>query len=170
MTFSNVLGTVTAVTLVVGVVFGMIQLRQFRRARQLENALEFLRSFQSPQMGAALRLVFDLPPGLSGKETEEALAEHMDLVYSLIGTWESIGVLVFRSEVELDLVDDFFSGPIRVSWEKLEPLVTRVRETSGRETIAEWFEWLADRLAEREAGESPVPAQVAHRDWRPGKR
>jgi hypothetical protein len=71
--------------------------------------------------------------------------------------------------VRLDLVDDFFSGPIRVSWEKLGPLVTRMREVTGRDTIAEWFQWLADRMAEREATTPPEPAHIAHRDWRPRK-
>jgi putative heme iron utilization protein len=60
---------------------------------------------------------------LSGEEIQAALADHMDLIYGLITTWESIGILVFRNQVSLDVVDDFFSGPIRLSWEMLEPHV-----------------------------------------------
>ncbi len=167
MTFANIFDAVSTLTLLVGVVLGLIQLRQFRQAREREGALEFLRSFQSPQMTAALRRVFELPSGLSGREIEAALSDHLDLVYSLITTWESIGILVFRNQARLDLVDDFFSGPIRVSWEKLHPLVIRMRDVTGRDTISEWFEWLADRMAERESATPPQPAHIAHRDWRP---
>jgi hypothetical protein len=167
MTFANIFDAVSTLTLLVGVVFGLIQLRQFRHAREREGALEFLRSFQSPQMTAALRRVFELPSGLSGEEIEAALANDMDLVYGLITTWESIGILVFRNQARLDLVDDFFSGPIRLSWQKLHPLVTRMRALTGRATISEWFQWLADRMAEREDATPPQPAHIAHRDWHP---
>jgi hypothetical protein len=170
MSLSDLVNTITLVTLIAGMVFALIQLRQYREARQREAALEFLRSFQSLQMTTALRLVFDLPSGLSGEEIERALADHMDLIYSLVTTWESIAILVFRNEVELELVDDFFSGPLLVSWEKLEPLVHRMRATTGRETISEWFQWLVERMMEREAAVAPVPAHVAQRNWRPKKR
>jgi hypothetical protein len=156
MSLSDLVNTITLVTLIAGMVFALIQLRQYREARQREAALEFLRSFQSLQMTTALRLVFDLPSGLSGEEIERALADHMDLIYSLVTTWESIAILVFRNEVELELVDDFFSGPLLVSWEKLEPLVHRMRATTGRETISEWFQWLVERMMEREAAVAPV--------------
>ena len=66
-------------------------------------------------------------------------------------TWESIGVLVFRGEVSIDLVDDFFSGPIVVSWRKLQSYFFDERRETGRETVGEWFQWLAERFAERKA-------------------
>jgi hypothetical protein len=168
MTLSAVVNLVTAATLLAGLLFGVVQLRQFRKVREREAALELLRTFQSARMARALRQVFELPPGLSGQEIEDALGDDIDLVYGLLTTWESIGVLVFRGEVELDMVEDFFSGPIRVSWERLEPLIRTTRQRSGRETISEWFQWLADRMAEREAAVPPRPAHIEHRDWRPG--
>jgi hypothetical protein len=89
----------------------------------------------------------------------------MDDVYALTTTWESLGVLVFRGQLHLDLVDDFFSGPIRISWTKLQPYFETEREEQGRETIGEWFQWLAEQMQKREALEAPTPAHVAHRDW-----
>jgi hypothetical protein len=76
-------------------------------------------------------------------------------------------VLVFRREISLDLVDDFFSGPITISWRKLRGYFLTEREEQHRETIGEWFEWLSDRLADQESLEPPAPAQIAHKDWRP---
>ena len=35
----------------------------------------------------------------------------------------------------------------------------------ARETVWEWFQWLSERVAEREREANPVPAHVAHRDW-----
>ena len=76
-------------------------------------------------------------------------------------------ILVFRGEVSIDLVDDFFSGPIVVSWRKLQCYFFDERRETGRETVGEWFQWLAERFAEREGAAPPVPANVQYRDWRP---
>lgn len=148
----------------------MVQLRQYRASREREAALEFLRSFQTPAMATAIRAVYGLPEGLSKSEIEAALGERMDIVYALMTTWESIGILVYRGEITLDLVDDFFSGPIRLSWRKLEMYVRTERSEQNRDTIEEWFEWLNDRLVERESTTPPVPAHVAYRDWHPKRR
>jgi hypothetical protein len=52
-------------------------------------------------------------------------------------TWQSIGVLVFRGEVSIDLVDDLFSGPIVASWRKLQCDFFEERREKGRETVGE---------------------------------
>jgi len=36
----------------------------------------------------------------------------------------------------------------------------------NRETGGEWFHWLAERMLEREKASPPVPAYIAHRNWR----
>jgi hypothetical protein len=84
-------------------------------------------------------------------------------------TWESLGILVFRGEVGLDVVSDFFSGPIILSWRKLGNHFRAERKASGRATIGEWFEWLRDRLVELEAAAPPIPAQIEHKAWKPQK-
>jgi len=55
-------------------------------------------------------------------------------------TWESLGILVHRGEVDLQMIDDFFSGPIIVSWRKLENHVLGERAEVGRETINGWLQ------------------------------
>ena len=80
-------------------------------------------------------------------------------------TWETIGVLLFHGELSIDIIDDFFSGPILISWKKLLPYTTAVRQQYDRETWSEWFQWLAERMMERESKTPPVPAYIAHRNW-----
>ncbi|UCC73845.1 MAG: hypothetical protein JSV86_04600 [Gemmatimonadota bacterium] len=31
----------------------------------------------------------------------------------------------------------------------------------------EWFQWLAERISERESSHAPIPAHIVHRSWRP---
>jgi hypothetical protein len=165
MDVSTIADLVSTGAVVFGIVFAAVQFRQYRAAREREAALEFLRSFQTLEIASAIRTVYNLPDGLRKFEVEAALGDRMDVVYALMTTWESIGILVYRREIGLDLVDDFFSGPIRLSWRKLEAYVRAERTEQGRDTIEEWFEWLNDRLVERESKAPPVPAHIAHRDW-----
>jgi len=156
-----------ALAVIVAVAFAVIQIRQYRRDKNREAAMVLLKSFQTPSFAKALTLVYHLPEGLSRLEVEAKLGDDFHLVYALMTTWESLGILVHRGEISLEMVDDFFSGPITVSWRKLKGQVAGEREEVGRETIGEWFEWLADRFADRESAEPPVPAHIAHRDWSP---
>ena len=67
-----------------------------------------------------------------------------------------------------DLADDAFSGPIVRSQEQLSLIVAEFWATVGGNTGFEWFHWLAERMAEREARTLHVPAYVAHRHWKTG--
>jgi hypothetical protein len=154
---------------IAGVVFAVIQIRQFREGKQREIALELLRSFQTPDFAKALMVVYNMPDDLTKEGIEAHAGDDMHLVYALMTTWESLGVLVFRGEVSLSLVDDFFSGPITISWRKLKPYVLGEREEQSRDTIEEWFEWLNDRLTDQELKVPPIPAHIAHKSWVPGE-
>jgi hypothetical protein len=37
----------------------------------------------------------------------------------------------------------------------------------ARDTLLEWFQWLAERMLERESRGPVVPAYQAHANWRP---
>jgi hypothetical protein len=169
VTLSTTLELISTLTLLFGVAFGLLQMRLYHAQRERDAALILLRSFQTPEFAHALLMVYGLPDGLSKAQVEARLGPDLPKVYALLTTWESLGILVFREEVSLELVDDFFSGPIVISWRKLRQYVQDQRQEQGRETIEEWFQWLAEQMAQRESGQQPIPAHVAHRDWRSGK-
>ncbi|MGH8033890.1 MAG: DUF4760 domain-containing protein, partial [Lysobacterales bacterium] len=142
MSFELAFQIMQAVAVVVGVGFAIVQVRQTRREKHREAALELMHSFQTPTFAEAMNLVYNLPDGLSKTEIENLLGGKFHLVYALMTTWESLGILVYRGEVDLDLVDEFFSGPLKISWQKLQGHVMGERELLGRDTIEEWFQWL----------------------------
>lgn len=156
---------IESLAVVIGVGFAIVQVRQHRREKRREAALVLMHSFQTPSFAEAMNLVYNLPDGLSKEQIENLLGEKFHLVYALMTTWESLGILVFRGEVDLDLVDEFFSGPLKISWQKLQGHVMGERELLGRDTIEEWFQWLTERLAERELKRPRVPAHIAHKHW-----
>ena len=167
-TFANV---INAVAVTAGVIFAVVQIRDYRRHRQRDAMLNLVRSFQNPTFARALRRVVELPSGATAKEISEKLGpEGEDLMVHLTATWETIGILLFHGELTLEIIDDFFSGPILISWQKLLPYTTYLRAHYQRDTWSEWFQWLAERMAERESKASPVPAYIAHRDWKAHRR
>jgi hypothetical protein len=169
-TLANLGEFLGGIAVIGGVIFAVIQVRHYKERRQREIAFELLHSFQTPEFWKALQGIFDMPEGLSKKEIDEYFGDNVHLAYALMATWESLGILVFRGVVGLDLVEDFFSGPIAISWKKLQPHVVGKREDLNRETLAEWFEWLGERLKDIELKRPPIPAHIAHKDWRPPPR
>ena len=167
MDISTIANLINAIAVTAGVIFAAAQIRQYRQRRERDAMLELVRSFQSPAFTAALRRVLSLPDGADSAKIREVLGpDGEDAVYLVSLTWESLGVLVYRREVTLDLVDDFFSGPLVISWRKLKVYSEEWRRTLDRETGNEWFHWLAERMLEREKAAPPIPAYVAHRHWR----
>ncbi len=170
MDLSTLANVINAAAVTAGVIFAAAQIRYYSQRRRRDAMLELVRSFQSAAFTGALRRVLSLPDGATAEKIRELLGpDGEDAVYLVSLTWESLGVLVFRGEVTLDLVDDFFSGPILLSWQKLKVYSEEWRSTLNRETGSEWFHWLAERMMEREKISPPIPAYVAHRDW-PRKR
>src|SRR5262249_53795155 len=111
-----------------------------------------------------LRRVSSLPDNVTREQIPALLGPGgEDDVYALLTSWEALGILLYRKEVNIDLVDDFFSGPIVVSWRKLSGYVEAMRAEAKRETYFEWVQWLAERMMERETKTPPVPAHITHR-------
>src|SRR3989440_5919033 len=167
MDLSTLANLINAFAVTAALIFAGVQISYYRQRRRREAMLELVRSFQSPAFTSALRQVLSLPDGANAEKIREVLGpDGEDAVYLVALTWESLGILVFRREVTLDLIDDFFSGPILLSWQKLKVYSEEWRTAQKRETFSEWFHWLAERMMEREKLLPPVPAYIAHRNWR----
>jgi hypothetical protein len=159
-TFANL---INAIAVTAGVIFAAAQIRHYQRRRHRDSMLELVRSFQSPTFAKGLRRIIELPDDASAEKIREILGpEGEDLMVHVTATWETIGVILFHGELTIDIIDDFFSGPILISWRKLLPYTTDIRRQYQRDTWSEWFQWLAERMMERESTTPPVPAYIAH--------
>lgn len=158
---------IQVLAVVTGMGFAVQEIRRYRRDRNREAAMELLRAFQTPDFAKAVVLVYRLPDGLSKRDIESRPGDDLYVVYAMSTTWESIGALLHRGEISIDLVDHFFSGPIVVSWRKLRNHVAEEREETGRATVSEWFQWFAEQFMGRESEAPPIPGNIQFRDWRP---
>jgi hypothetical protein len=167
MELSTIANLINALAVTAGVIFAAVQIRDYRRQQQRDSMSALVRSFQTPSFAHSLRRVSSLPDNVAREQIPALLgADGEDHVYALLTSWEALGILLHRKEITIDLVDDFFSGPIIVSWRKLSRYVEAMRAEAERDTYFEWVQWLAERMMERESKTPPVPAHIAHRDWK----
>ena len=158
---------VSAIAVLIGFGFAMVEMRRYRSRKDRESMLELVRAYQTLEFSVALNKLIDLPDGLSKQQLEKHLGDDMRFISLVMTTWEGLGILTHRREVDLDILGDFFSGPIALSWRKLRRMVEEMRRIGGRDTYYEWFQWLAERFEERENKSLPIPAHIEHREWRP---
>src|SRR5438045_5616758 len=157
MDLSTLANLINAFAVTAALIFAAAQISYYRRRRRRDAMLELVRSFQSPAFSKALRRVIELPDNASADEIRKILgSDGEDLLVHLTATWETIGVLLYHGEFSINVIDDFFSGPILISWRKLLPYTTDLRQRYQRETRSEWFQWLAERMKEREAKTAAV--------------
>ena len=138
---------VAAAGVLVGVVFAVLQLRDLVKTRQTDlilrlyaafNSKEFLRTWEEVRKREA--------ENLAEYEKKYGWTEAME-----VGMFfEGIGVLLKRRLINIDLVDDLFTGPIKITWEKLEDLTKDARKQHGAPTLFEWFEYLYNEMKKRE--------------------
>jgi hypothetical protein len=135
MDVSTIANLINAFAVTAGVIFAATQIRDYRRQRKRDAMLNLVRSFQSPTFARGLRRLIELPDNASAEKIREILGpKGEDLIVHVTVTWETIGVLLFHGELTIDIIDDFFSGPILISWRKLFPYTTDLRQRNQRDT------------------------------------
>jgi hypothetical protein len=156
---------VAALTVVGGTVFALLQLREFKRQRQDAVAMDLMRAFMGPEFAEAMSVVTSLPEGTTGEELRRAGPAVEKAATQMCTTFEAMGILVHRRIAPLPLVQDLVGGILVVTWRKLKPWVTMLRDEQSYPSDSEWFQWLAEQLERRQ--EDKVPAYLRHRHWEP---
>jgi hypothetical protein len=159
------LQAIQTIAVVVGIIFGLVQLRQIREQREVQAGAELLRLLQSPDMADTVLLIHSLSDQLPGKELKEWLGDEFRQVLALLAMFESLGPLVARGHVPIEMYAEFYRGPTMITWAKLERYIKEQR-AAGWPTLFEWLEWLADRMKERSQDRADEPAFERFRDWK----
>lgn len=165
---ANMAEIIGVIIVVGGLLFAMLQTRQFRQQRREMAAIELLRFFGSPRFADAYRTILQMPEGMSAEDirTGDPALEKSAMVIGT--TMENIGVMTYQRIVPFMVVNNLVGSSTVILWRKLEKWVGALREEIGEPYAFEWFQWLADRLAD-DHGDDQRPAYVAHKDWKPAR-
>lgn len=148
-----------------GGVFALVQLSEFRRRRRYQVAADLCRGFTEPAFARAISLICSLPDGTGLAGFQARGSEYQESAQLVGMSFETMGLLVHKDIASFRIVQELTGGLLLMMWRKLEGWVVETRVEQANPRFAEWFQWLAERVREREAG--MVPAFEAHRGWTP---
>jgi hypothetical protein len=168
MDLATIANVATALTLIAGVSFGLVEAQRSRRARQERAAFTAVQAILTPEWMKSMIVVHSIPDG-SGASAIEADARVLDAAHAVGVILEGLGYSVYARLVPLHVVGDLMGGTVRLAWRKLQPYVEDERRRSGSQKTFEWFQWLAAQLERYSPGKTnlQVGAHEAYRDWKP---
>lgn len=162
--FAEIFGTLLVI---IGVLFGLIEIRHYRQQRQETAAMEIMRNFQSRDFTAALRLIMDYEQVCMNCRDEGIPQELQDAAMLVSTTMEAVGLMVYQRVVPFRTVQLLMGGTTCASWRVLRPHTELLREKLCRPSVHEWFQWLAERLVEHPEHRDEEGAYVKYSDWLP---
>jgi len=165
---STLANVATALTVIVGVAFGLLEARRIRRDRDERAALEAVHALLTPAYVDSFLLVQTIRDGATVSEIQSD-PKTLQAVRSVGIVIEGLGFAVFERIVPLRVIDNFASGSVRVSWRKLRPYIEYERQRTGSQKTFEWFQWLAEQLEKYEEGKTSLEkgAHEVYREWKP---
>lgn len=163
---ANMAEILSAVIVVGGIIFAVIQMRQTRQQRRELAAIELFRSFGSPAFSDAYRNVLHYPDGLNARQLKENYPDGEQCAMLISTTMENVGVMMYQRIVPSAVVGNLLGTNTVVLWKKLEFWIEDLREEIDNPFAFEWFQWLAAKMDEFQ-DDSDLPAYEAHTDWLP---
>lgn len=146
-----------ALSFIVGLVFGIVQVRAAARDRKERFTLETLRNFQSHEFAGLMLFVNsrDIPSTL---ETWRKLPESDQITFlHFTQEMESLGILVAERFIDIDLVDKTLGSFVTNSWDKFNIVIFDMRKKLPDPFLSEYFQWLAEELGERMKTNPRIP-------------
>jgi len=166
-TVADIVGIVGGLSLLAGVIFAVVQIRQLYEQRRDSAAIELMRAFQAPRFVEAFYKLGKVPAGLPARDLRAMGKEYEEAALTMVNIYETVGLLVFRRTVSFEAVRQVCGGILASSWTQLETWVGDVRVEEESKRFGEWFQWLVERVREQEAAAPSEPAQERYRTWRP---
>ncbi len=163
MSWPLVLQAVESFAVAVGVLFGLIQLRQLRLQREIQAGIELLHPLQAPRSAEAILEIHSLPDGLLEAELKQRLGDRFGAVMGVLAHFESLGPLVARGHVPIEMYAESYRGITILAWKKFRPYIEEQRAKDWP-IVFEWLQWLAERMEQR-AASPQIPAFDRFKGW-----
>lgn len=140
---SAIATVVATASVVVGVIFTVLELRHMTRTRQTDLIMRMYENVSSREATELLLRV-----GSSKFTSYEDYVKKYGLTDAAeaIGIFERVGLLLEQNLIDIRLVDRLFGGMVATMWEKLEPVVQGMRKALGQPYLSMHFEYLYHRM------------------------
>ena len=138
---------VAAAGVLVGVVYYILDLRQQTKIRQTDLVMKLYSQFSSLEFQKMWQEVMKR----EAKDYNVYSHEYGTAEFLSVGIFfEGIGILLRRKLIGIELVDDMFTSPVKLTWEKMKEVTLEARKVRNQPEVFEWFEYLYNEMKKKE--------------------
>ena len=139
---------VAAAGVMVGVVYYILDMRNQARTRQTDLVMRLYSTYGSKDFQEAWATVREL----EFKDYDDFIKKYgWSAAMSEVGLFfEGVGVLLHKKLVDISMIDDLFTGPVKMTWEKMKPMIEGHRKQREYPQFYEWLEYLYNEMKKRE--------------------
>jgi hypothetical protein len=169
MDVNTLANLVTTIAVVIGVGFGLVEIRRAGRDRRDRAAVEVVRSVQTQDIQRAVGMIMNLPDDADPEliRRDPVMLDAAMLAYFAC---EMFGTFVFEGVVELHTLDRMVGGWVRSTWMRLRKWIISERIQNRNVNEGEWWQWLYEQLLLDPDPGKAIGANAAYRSWRRGMR
>jgi hypothetical protein len=153
-----------ALSFIVGLIFGIAQVRAAARDRRERLTLETIRNFQSREFAEGLYYLTILPIPKTQEEFRSQPMNDQVIFIQFSQQMEHLGILVADGLIDIDLVDKTLGSFVTTQWERNQPVIEDMRKKLPDPFLSEYFQWLAERIDKRMKEKPRKP--VYEKAWR----
>lgn len=142
----SISAVIAAMSVVIGVVFAVLELRNVVKQRQTDLVMRLHQRFGTREFTESWEQIMSI----DAKNYGEYVRKHglSGLVH--VGSFfDGIGILLHRQLIDIDLAGELFSESIMMVWDRIEPIMEGAREQLNQPKWGGWFEYLYKQMRKR---------------------
>jgi len=137
----------------VAATYYVLQIRHQNKMRQTDLVMKLYSQFNSLEFQKMWQEVLNR----KAKDLDDYRNKYgLDGVTAVGLFFEGIGILLRRKLIDIELVDDMFTTPIKWTWEKMKDMTLEWRKVRNQPEILEWFEYLYNEMQKREQQQAKI--------------
>ena len=167
-TMSQWAEVIGVVTIFGAAVYSWFQIKELRNDRKADASLRLAELWQSKDFAHGSISIWFQPDDI--KTLSELEEYHGDLyanVFTVLLTWESIGITLHSGYYDFNVVKEQFGMTIVTTWQKNKTLIEHFRTNFDAPGAFEWLQWIAERMMENNADSGLPPAHIRYKNWKP---
>jgi hypothetical protein len=139
----TILSIITTVSIVVGVVFTILEIRHLARTRRTDIIMKIYERFGSKEMVEAVNKV-----GAAKFENIEDYSKKYGFtdIVEVAVLFEGLGVLLEQNLIDIKMADRLFGPTLNTLWERMQPVIYAMRKGLNEPFFFSHFEYLVKRL------------------------
>ena len=145
---------IASASVVAGVVYYSLQIRHQNLQIQHQNKIretDLVMKLYSDFNSLEFQKTWEEVLKREAKDFQEYQKKYGNAEAVTVGMFfEGIGILLKRRLIDIDLVDDMFTSPIKRTWEKMRDMTLEARKATNTPETFEWFEYLYNEMKKRE--------------------